>query len=89
MKKKVVIGLVEEALKNASFENAAFSVEIKEQTKLYRETWIIAPLEQALELLGEKVIEKKSKDNCGWSGGCTFELSCPCKHWKKRDGVEK
>lgn len=57
MRKMEIIATIEGALEYSRFTNASFgrseekTVEVKELTKLYRETWIIPKLERALELL--------------------------------------
>lgn len=60
MKTKAAIKVLEDAIKAATFESASFSFdraknqEIKEMTRLYRETWIIPGLKAVLaELKGE------------------------------------
>ena len=67
MQAKAIRELIEEARQAATFESARFSAkgldkvdeysnEIREATRIYRETWILPYLEQALELLDGKRI---------------------------------
>lgn len=58
MKKLKAIEEIKRAIEYARFTNASFGTEaytneIKEATKLYRESWIIGSLERALELLNK------------------------------------
>jgi len=59
MKKRKVLEYLENALKGARMENCSFgegTEEIVERTKLYRESWIIPQIEEAIRLIkGEKV----------------------------------
>lgn len=64
MKTKKIITLLEDARKAATFETAGFSYDkdldkkVKDLTSLYRDTWIIHPLDRALALLkGEDTYE--------------------------------
>lgn len=64
MKLKKLERLIEEAIEGATFERGASlnqeTKEITEKTKLYRETWIIQPLEDALDVVKKEIEKRKS-----------------------------
>lgn len=59
MKKQKILELLAEARSKSTFEKASFysddsqNKEIIERTKLYRESWIIYPLDEAIRLIKE------------------------------------
>jgi len=56
--------LLKSALLNAKMENANFGKDdnfIKERTKLYMNSWVVGPLEEALKLLNEVEVRYRKK----------------------------
>ena len=46
-----LLSIAKEARKSALMDNADFSEELKEETRLYRNTWIVHPLDQIIAAL--------------------------------------
>lgn len=61
MPKQLVLKLLREARKAATFETASFypfdpdqdakNAALRERTRIYRDTWILSPLDEAIKLL--------------------------------------
>ena len=53
MKKQKILKMLREIRECATMESADFSKSIKEQTELWRESWIISPLDEVIKMLEE------------------------------------
>lgn len=65
---EVLLNYLKEVRKTATMKNADFSEELKEKTRLWRDSWIIYPLDEAILML-ERIYEPKRCDGNGW-GKC-------------------
>ncbi len=73
---KMILRDLKEAHMSATYKHANFPQKLKEETKRYRESWILRPLKDVIDFLELVAAEKYNGEYRDWYGD---------KNWKEED----